>query len=65
MGERQRPCPHPACRGKVRYATREVAEVERARIAGVSDRPVVPQRVYLCDAGWWHLTSQPGGASVD
>lgn len=46
------------CCGKKRYATQAAAEYALERIRGLALRDKLPARVYACDQGWYHLTSQ-------
>jgi hypothetical protein len=45
------------CCGKRSYATQETAQRDLDRIRATSRQPTLPQRVYYCEAGWFHLTS--------
>ncbi|MBF6277005.1 hypothetical protein [Nocardia nova] len=51
------PCPTPT---KRRYRTEEIARrnLTLARTANTDPGPL-PSRIYLCQCGYWHLTSKP------
>jgi hypothetical protein len=47
------------CCGKTyRFASKEAAEADLARILGTSVAALVPSDVYECKQGWWHFTSK-------
>ena len=52
-----RSIPEQTCCGKRRFATREAADAEIARLA-LKIRDRLPKEAYKCPLDWWHLTSQ-------